>query len=186
MKKLLLLASVLLLTSCTHENQKIKFDIAIDREKSDFGNVGSIGLIAFDERSHKDLIGTKTFGEERIEISSSENLAELLRDKLSDNLEQKGFVKGRDKIVEVHLESLQYKAVRKFFIGTSEANSMVKIIVKNTKTGEKFTKNFTLSVKGKHFLAPLEITDRETINTILRDTVLDILNDKSFLKSLTK
>ncbi len=186
MKKLLLATAILLLAACTHENQKMKFDITIDREKSDFDNVGAVSIVAFDERSQKEIIGNKTFGIEKVTISSNDNLAELLRNKISENLAQKGFKKGFDKTVEIHLESVQYKAVRKFFIGTSEADSAIKIIVKNNKTGEKFTKNFALSVKGKHFLAPLESTDQETINTILRDTVLDILNDKSFLKSLAK
>ncbi len=186
MKKLLLASAILLLAACTHENQKMKFDITIDREKSDFSNVGAISILAFDERSQKEIIGNKTFGIEKVTISSRDNLAELLREKIGENLAQKGFRQGLDKTVEIHLESVQYKAVRKFFIGTSEADSAIKVIVKNNKTGEKFTKNFALSVKGKHFLAPLESTDQETINTILRDTVLDILNDKSFLKSLAK
>lgn len=186
MKKLFLLAAVFFAASCTHENQKMKFDIAIDREKSDFNNVGAIEVVAFDDRSQKEILGNKIFGDEKIQITSDQNLSELLLHKISENLAQKGFQKGRDKIVEIHLESLQYKAMRKFFIGTSEADSTIKIIVKNVKSGEKFTKNFSLSVKGKHFLAPLEATDEEIINEILRDTVLDILSDKSFLKSLSK
>ncbi|MBP7709842.1 MAG: hypothetical protein KA100_02085 [Rickettsiales bacterium] len=186
MKKLFLLSALIFAISCTHENQKIKFDISIDREKSDFGNVGAIDVVAFDDRSQKNLLGEKTFGDEKIQITSNEDLAELLRQKISENLQQKGFKNGLDKTVEIHLESLQYKAVRKFFIGTSAADSAIKIVVKNNKTGEKFTKNFALSINGKHFLAPLEETDAATINTILRDTVLDILGDKSLMRSLAK
>ncbi len=186
MKKLVALALIIFATSCTHENQKIKFDISIDHEKSDSDNTAAIEVLAFDDRYQKEILGSKKFGDEKIHISSDENLASLLRTKISENLSQKGFRRGKDKIVEVHLENLHYKAVRKFFIGTSEAESFIKVIVKNNKTGEKFTKNFSLSVKGKHFLAPLETTDKETINTILRDTILDILSDKSFLKSLSK
>ena len=186
MKKLFLLSAFFLAISCTHENQKIKFDISIDREKSDFENIGAIAVLAFDDRSQPNILGDKTFGDEKIQITSNENLAELLRQKISENLHQKGFKKGLDKTVEIHLESLQYKAKRKFFIGTSAAESVIKIVVKNNKTGEKFTKNFALSINGKHFLAPLEEADAATINAILRDTVLDILSDKSLMKSLSK
>jgi len=186
MKKIFLIAAVLLASSCTHENQKIRFDISIDREKSDFGNVGAIKVVAFDDRSHKELIGNKTFGDEEIQITSDQDLADLLREKISKNLEQKGFTKGNDRIVEIHVESLQYKAARKFFIGTSEVDSMIKIVVKNTKNGKKFTKNFALSVNGKHFIVPLEETDTAIINTILQDIVLDILSDRAFLNSLSK
>jgi uncharacterized lipoprotein YajG len=79
---------------------------------------------------------------------------------------------------------LQYKAKRQFFIGTSKANASFKVIVKNSKTGSKFTKNFDLSLKNKHFIAPLESTDAATINALLQEIIENILNDESLLKKL--
>lgn len=177
----------LLTFSCTHQDQNIKFNIAVSNVKSESINSSSgLDFVAFDDRSSSRNIGEKSFGDEKIAIASDQNLAELLREEISKNLFDSGFKKGSDKIVEIHLEKLKYKAKRKFFIGKSEANIKIKVIVKNTKTKDKFSKNFTLSTKRKHFLAPLEKTDSKTINNLVQEAVLEIITDKTLLKSLSK
>lgn len=184
MKKFLLIASLLATISCTHQNQSIKLDISFDEKKSNIGNGSAIDVVVFDDRANREIIGKKVFGDEKITISPEQNLALLLEQKIKDNLSRKGFVQGGDKIVEIHIESLEYLARRRFFIGTSKANGELKVIVSNVRSGERFTKNFTLAVKNKHFIAPLTSTDANTINEVLQELVQDILNDKAVLKNL--
>ncbi len=173
--------------SCTHQDQNIKFNIAVSNIKSEpIASAGNIEIIAFDDRSKTNFIGHKTFGSEKIQISSDQNLTELLREEISKHLFESGFKKGNDKILEIHLEKLKYGAKRKFFIGKSEASIAIKIIVRSAKTKDSFSKNFTLSTKGKHFLVPLEKTDSEIINKLIQETVLDIVTDKTLLKKLAK
>jgi uncharacterized lipoprotein YajG len=188
MKKITSLAILALLTfSCTHQDQNIKFNVALSNVKSEpVSSARGLEIVAFDDRSEPSIIGEKSFGDKKIAIASDQNLTELLQEEISKNLFSFGFKKGGDKVVEVHLEKLKYKAKRKFFIGKSEASIKIKVIVRSTKTKDKFSKNFTLSTKGKHFLAPLEKTDSKTINNLIQETVLEIVTDKSLLKNLSK
>ncbi len=189
MKKItsLVILASLLAFSCAHQDQNIKFNVALSNVKSEpVNSVSGLDVVAFDDRSKPNIVGEKSFGDEKIAISSDQNLADLLKDEISKNLFSFGFKEGKDKIVEIHLEKLKYKAKRKFFIGKSEAEIKIKVIVKNTKAKGKFSKNFTLSTKGKHFLAPLEKTDSKTINTLIQEAVLEIVTDKSLLENLSK
>ena len=184
MKKFLLVVSLLATISCSHQNQKVTLDLSFDEKKSNIGNGSAIDVVVFDDRANKEIIGKKIFGDEKITISPEQNLAQLLEQKIKENLGRKGFSQGGDKIVEIHIESLEYRARRRFFIGTSKADGVLKVIVSNVKSGEKFTKNFTLTIKNKHFIAPLASTDANTINELLQELVQDILNDKAVLKNL--
>lgn len=186
MKKFLLIAALLATISCSHQNQKITLDLYFDEKKSNIGNGSAIDVVVFDDRINKEIIGKKIFGDEKITISPEQNLALLLEQKIKENLGRKGFSQGGDKIIEIRIETLEYQARRRFFIGTSKANGLLKVVVSNIKTGEKFTKNFTLTVKNKHFIAPLASTDANTINELLQELVQDILSDKAILKNLTK
>lgn len=185
MKKLLITALLLTVVSCTYQNQKFKLNIQLDSQKSEIGKGTKIDLVVLDDRKSK-LLGSKEFGSgEVIKISSRKNIAKLLRKKIAKNLRRKGFKKGDDKKVEIHISSLNYQAKRKFFIGESSANISIKIIIKNNKDGSIFSKNFISSLDSKHFILPLNSTDRTTITNIIQETVQKILNDQEILSKLT-
>lgn len=187
MKKLFIAATLLLLTSCTHQNQHMRFNISLKEAKSNIGNGTKIDLIVFDERSDDGVIGTKEFShDEKIKIINEENIAILLTKKINQNLMEKGFAKGTGKTLEIHIEKLHYQAKREFFVGSSEAEAAIKVVVKNGKDKSTFTKNFSLSLSGKHFIAPLESTDAATINNLLQEITQDILNNEELLKTLAK
>lgn len=185
MKKLLLLASLILAASCTHHNQHVDFDLSFNNTKSNVGNASAIDLIVFDDRSEDRVIGIKEFGDEKVKITTSENIALLLTKKINQNLAAKGFKKGADKLIEIHIEKLHYQAKREFFVGSSQGEAMIKVIVKNAKNKSIFTKRFDLSLRDKHFIAPLESTDAATINGLLKEVVQDVLDNDELLKTLS-
>ncbi|MES2961119.1 MAG: YajG family lipoprotein [Pseudomonadota bacterium] len=186
MKKLFLIASLLTAISCTHQNQKVTFDLSFKSEPSNIGRGVGIDVAVFDDRTDKEFLGRKRFGDEKIVITSDQDLVALLQKKIGSNLLQKGFSKGKDKLVEIRIETLDYAAKRNFFIGTSNGKASFKVIVTDTKTKEKFSKNFALAVNGKHFIVPLESTDSNILNALVQEIVDDILKDESFLKSLSQ
>jgi uncharacterized lipoprotein YajG len=184
MKKFLLIASLFTAISCTHQNQQVKLGFYFDPAKSNAGNGSAIQLEVFDDRSNKVNLGYKKFGEEKIEITANQNLEEFLRNKISEGLIAKGFKIAKGTIVEIHIETLKYKAARHFPVGQSEAHSTLKVIVRNSASKNEFTKNYKLDVNNKHFIAPLESTDEATINSLLQEITSDIITDDAFLKSL--
>lgn len=186
MKKILAMFSLLLAISCSHANQTVKLDFTLDNKKSDIGNDKKVRILVIDDRSNKEIIGSKEFGDEKIEIKLDQNLAEFLQKKITESLVEKGFKIGDEKIVEIHLKKLKYKAKCKFMIGSSKANGEINLIVKNSKTKSEFTKDYNLSLKRKHFLVPLESSDAKIINSLIEEMAEDILDDKKFLENLTK
>jgi len=187
MKKILLVASLILIASCTHQNQKISLDLSLNSNKTNSGNGASIDLMVFDDRANDTIVGTKEFGQyEKIDISSRENIALLLTQTIEQNLIQRGFKKGNGKIFEIHIEQLNYVAKRGFPIGTSQGNASIKVVVKNTKTRTIVTKNFSLSLNNKHFIVPLESTDLAIINNMIQEITQDIVNNSELIRTLAQ
>ena len=187
MKKLLILISLLTLISCTNKDKKIRLDFSIHDKKSNIGNEVKIRLAVVDDRLENNFIGTKEYCDNgKINITTQQNLAELLKQKISDNLLQKGFKNGNDKLIEIHIEQLQYKAECGFLLGKSEAEVAIKVTITDVKSGAKITKNFEVSANNKHFILPLASTDEKVVNDILEVVVEDILNNNALLKNLTQ
>lgn len=189
MKKFLVkisLLSAFFLMSCVHENQVARLDFTLPEKESTIGKGIGISVKVIDERSNTDTVGRKRFGKERIHIKTDQELAAFLQDKIFQNLADRGFSQGKDKTVEIRIKSFKYNAWRRFPVGASEAHAMVKVVVKNGKIGKEFTKNYNLSLVKKHFIAPLEITDEETINFLLKEITQNILSDDDFMKNLVQ
>lgn len=183
MKKLLFIAAFVVLSSCTYHDQRVQLDLVIYNEKSDIGLGKGIDLRTFDDRLNPSILGNKEFcDDEKILLTSNQNLTELVKDRISKNLSAKGFTKGNDKIVEVAIKELKYTAKCQFVIGKSEANVLIKVSVTDTKTSTKVTKNFELVVKNKHLFRPLAATDVATINDLLGEVLQDILTDDILTK----
>jgi uncharacterized lipoprotein YajG len=185
MKKILLISAIMLLSSCTHYNQKMKLDIVLPKQKPVATNSRTFELSVVDQRKEADILGTKTFGEEKIEISSDQSLAVFLQNELSESLMQKGFQLGKNKKVEVAIKTFSYKAQRAF-VGKSKVEINLQITVKNNLNGKKFTRNLELSSSRKHFIAPLETTDAKSINALLKEAVQNILSDEAFMQSMSE
>jgi len=186
MKKFLLISALLTTISCTHQNQKIKFAFHSNVERSAIGNNKIVELKVFDDRLDKSNIGFKKFSEEKIEISSEQNLAKFLEEKIAADLVQKGFKIGKGQVVEMRIETLKYKAESAFPIGNSKANAAIKVRVRNDENRNEFNRNYQLDLANKHFIAPLESTDEETINSLLQEITANILNDEEFLRILAQ
>lgn len=187
MKKIFLVTALFFVFSCAHENQEVKFDLTFSSAKSAAGNGKAINLKIFDDRLDKKVIGTKKFSsDDIIQIVNEENLVGLLAEKISKNLEERGFKRGLDKDFEIHIDKLEYSAKRKFFIGKSEGRVAIKAVVRNNQDGSAISKNFNIFLNNKHFIAPLEATDEATINALLQEIIQDVLNNSELLKFIAK
>ncbi len=184
MKKLLI-ASLFLIASCAHENQNVSFNLRFDHANSNVGKNVGIVVYVVDDRLNQNILGRKQFSaDEKVQILTADNIAFLIKAQINASLEAKGFKKGFDKTVEVHVEKLQYAAKRGFMVGTSEGEATLKVVVTNNKTKAVFTKNFNLALNNKHFIAPLESTDSATINSLLQDIISDVLNNNELMQNL--
>lgn len=186
MKKLLLLIAFFTAVSCSHPDQKVKIKLFFGEQNSEIVSDSGIELTVIDSRSDKEIIGQKTFGDEKINIKFEQDLAKLLHQKISDNLTARGLKFGKEKSLEFHIKTFVYTASRGFPLGKSHAEINLQIVLKNNRNGEKLTRNFSLTLNNKHFIAPLESTDAATINSLLQEAVSDVLNDGIILQNLKK
>ncbi len=187
MKILLTIISLFALISCAHQNQKIRVDFSLDEKKSNIGNDVGISLAVFDDRLENKFFGTKEFcDDQKISITSNQNLAELLENEINNQLLRKGFKQGNEKIVEIRIQNLKYEASCGFLLGRSKADVSVKVSVTSSKGKIKTTKNFGLTANSKHFLLPLASTDADTINNVLSQVVRDILEDDMIVRNLSQ
>jgi uncharacterized lipoprotein YajG len=184
MKKLLIVASLFTLISCTHQDKNIRLDFLPEDMKSNIGNGVKLNLTVIDDRLETKFIGTKEYCDnEKISIYSEQNLAALLKKKIRDNLLQKGFVGGNDKIIEIRIKQLQYKAECGFLVGKSKGDVMIKVSAIDPKNGAKITRDFEVSLNNKHFILPLAATDEKIINDLLEVVVKDILDNDMLLRN---
>jgi len=184
MKKLLTILALTTLFSCTHQDQKVRLDLSLNVEKSNIGNDVGINLMVFDDRLEKGFIGSKEHCDnQKINITLEQNLAELLKKQMISLLMKKGFRQGSDRIIELHIQELQYKAICSFMIGKSEANILIRVVSIDPKTNRKNTKDFQLSLNGKHFIIPLESSDANAINEIFNEILAKILDDDVILRN---
>jgi uncharacterized lipoprotein YajG len=179
MKKLLMIAVLFTLASCVYPNQKVKLNFSsINGGASNIGNGTGIILEVFDDASGSGYIGNKTYcNNQKITIATQQNLAEMLKEKIRDGLYNKGFIQGGDKLITIRISRLKYKAECGFFLGRSEADISVKVLVTNLKTGVKITKNYERFTNNKHFIIPLASTDARIINDLVEEVIEDVLED---------
>lgn len=186
MKNFLLFIFAFSLLSCAHQDQKVTFDLKLEGGLSSIGKGVGIDLVVIDARID-DTIGEKIFSkEEKIKITSNENLAEVLQKKIYANLIKKGFKKGWTKTIEVEIVELNYQAKREFFVGNSSARMKIKVTINDNKKQSSFTKNFDAAFNSFHFIAPLESTDFATINNLITEVINNAMSDKELLNKLAQ
>jgi uncharacterized lipoprotein YajG len=185
LKILLPLSIILFATSCVSDSQIIKADYEIDKNSSSIGEGISVEIEAFDNRRNSNLIGFKKFGDKLIKVRNGQNIENILREKVALNLLQRGFTLGRENVMKIYLEHLDYSA-KLGFIGKSEIKVSVKVEIEHAKNDKKFSKNYNLSGKRKHFITPLKSTDEKILNEILQEITYDIINDDEIIKFLVR
>ncbi len=183
MKKILLL-SFLTLVSCSYQDRKIPLNFDVKNQVSDLGEGRQIQVVVTDERSDKSL-GKKQIFSKTIKINSEEEIAKIIENKVKQNLNQRGFVNGSGKKIELHIEGLKYDA-QTSFIGSSKLILKLRVVIKDWKNSAIFVKTYDSTVNSKYFIAPLDMNDEKTINLALKDIVEEILSDDSFIHNLIK
>jgi uncharacterized lipoprotein YajG len=193
MKKLvLLIITSALLYSCVAANQEtLNLNLSIASKYSDLGGNKSIALSVVDARSDKDLIGQKRLGESLVVIKSSQNLVDLMQNKIARDLEQSGFLVASqksaalaDKFLEVKILTFNYNAYREFVVGTSKIEVLLRITAKDRAGNANYSTTQSFALNKNHFIVPLISTDEKTINTALQEALDGILANQKLLEFL--
>lgn len=184
MKKVILFLSLLTVMSCSYKDRQVNLGFDLGLKSSKYGKNVGIKVQVFDDRIDSNYVGSKRFGSKTVNITSDESLTVFLRDKISRNLMLKGFSLGKDKLVEVHIQTFAYKAKRGVPVGNSKSKAVVNVVIKDQKTQKEFSKNYVASLTNEYFVSSLAYMDKRNINRLLEELVKDILQDDNLLSHL--
>lgn len=181
--KATVLFSILFLSfSCSYKDQKLDLNLTLEKNyqkesKSD------VKIRVIDQRADKNL-GTKEFGDVKINISSRKNLAILLGREVNDSLEFDICDRNYKKVLEIRILELDYKAKRAFFVGSSKGIAKIQVSLLSSSEKPIFSKNYELSLSQKHFISSFASTDKATIEKLINEIFTEILTDKTVTRAL--
>ena len=188
---LILISSVLFLTSCASkfvEVRLLKSDQDVlaseenyyeDQDSNSFDNILFNNIEVFDRRNNKESLGIKEYGDEAIEVINNQDLANLIKDKIIQNLQEDNQAIDKNKTLRITLKTLKYNSKRGFFLGKSKAKISIKAsLVDNNTNRMEYGRTYNLENERPHFIISLEKTDQRTINTTLKNIVDQILEEE--------
>jgi uncharacterized lipoprotein YajG len=194
MKKFLaLIITSIFLSSCvSYDQEMLNLNLSIAQRYSDLGGNKSVELTVIDSRKNQEALGNKRLGDDVIAIKSSQNLVDLVKNKVGRDLEQNGFLVASstdtsglaDKTLEVKILTLNYNAYREFFMGTSKIEVLLKITAQNKADKSSYSTTQSFSLDKNHFIMPLITTDEKTINAALQEVLDGVFANQKLLDFL--
>lgn len=138
-----------------------------------------------DNRESQELLGIKEYGDKEIEIINNQDLANLIKDEIIQNLQEDNQAIDQNKTLKIALKTLKYNSQRGFFLGKSKAKIAIKAsLVDNDTNRMEYGRTYNLENERPHFIISLEKTDQKTINTTLRNAVDKILEEENLQDEL--
>jgi uncharacterized lipoprotein YajG len=187
MRHLLILSSLLLAFSCSYKNQTLDLHISPKGEFSKDAQGSNVFVTVFDYRDNTKIIGTKNYYQESIELSSSKPLPDLLEGSINKTLETHGFELDQNRrYIDLHILKLDYNSKKGIFVGSSSGELKIQAVIKNYNQTKIFEKTFNLSLNRKHVVVSHLSTDQKTIESLLTETVEEILKDESIKEHIIK
>ena len=187
MKKLLILASIFLASSCTFISQETYLKPIVRSDSSTIGHSKKINLVVLDKRLNKQVIGKRGNGMVSIaNINNHQQLNILITENLKRLLEKKDFKIGSGKVLEVTLVNLEYKNSMGLFHIGSESDADLNVKVKDN-GAILYQELFRGRVNKEHFMfAPFAEENEKNINAALEQALQKIANDKDLFEVLAK
>jgi uncharacterized lipoprotein YajG len=185
-----LTALIIGISSCTHLDEKMSFNISLSNAAAKIGDGKKVKVSVEDQRQSPKIVGRKKFGDEKIKITSEQDLAIYLREQIEKGLKDQGFVIAEKKSTDVkpvllQIRSFKYEARSGFLIGKSKFDAEILLVI-DAKNNSRFSKKYFLSSQNKHFLRSSREFDINKINSSLQEIVNDILKDEELLGELSK
>ena len=187
----LLISAVFVLTSCVGKYVEVRLlpsdsdDNYYEDEKANISEINQFNNIeVIDNRNNQELIGTKEYGEESMEIVNSQDLADLIKEEIIGNLQANNQMIHPSQTLRITLETIKYNSQRGFLIGKSRVKISLKAVLTENNNHTKYGKMYNLENERSHFIISLERTDQKTISAALRDVIDRIIEDGKLQESL--
>lgn len=188
MKKLFYAAAIVAcMSGCAFNSQKANIAPTLQVAHSNEGHGEVVGLRVMDERPSQSLGRRGTAAVSRgAEITTNQNIAAVIQDKVSEGLQQKGFVvrpyaEGETKL-SLELRELEYHTSTGFWTGGVHVNGAIKAV--GTKIGDTYERMYRSEKERRVVVVPTAGKNEDDINNGLSDLLRSLFEDVGLFKFL--
>ena len=186
-KTLIITTLTTTIASCSYNDRQVTIDPIPNHFEVEEGNYNDYNIVALDGRKNRAIIaiGNKVFGKEVVEISSNQNIPAIIKEELIKGFTEQDVTFGKNKLLKISLQYLNYDAKRGIIIGKSGTAISVKVTVQE-RVGKgriytKYQKTYSLETDRFHFIAPAHKKDERNINEAIAQVILRILDDRNLI-----
>jgi uncharacterized lipoprotein YajG len=186
------LGLVVMMTSCatTRDHVTIQYEAIQGTEKVANAETVAIDVKVNDSRESKERVGRKMngYGKDCASIMSKNDVSVVVKDAISQELKNRGFVlngeKAADVLVDVDLRKFYNHFTPGFFVG--KAISEVVLNVKVLKDGKdlSFAKTLLGTGVNKDVMLYSGENTKIALEEALKNTITDLMNDPAFMDAL--
>ena len=183
-----LLISMIVINGCAYTSQVATLNPKVTTKKSNIGSGSIVELKVVDERLDKKLGHRGSAYGPAAEISTGQNVAELIYQKLAAGLENNGFFvvpfnNGVPTSFKAEIRQIKYHSAAGFVTFTIQVNSAIKGICRNNE------KNYELMYRGEveeeWLVVPFADTNERILNESLSKVLEKMFLDKKLLECLS-
>ncbi|HEL7612268.1 TPA: YajG family lipoprotein [Stenotrophomonas maltophilia] len=166
--KMIVLASatVLALSGCVYNKQTTTFTPSVVVAKSSEGAGSLVGLRVVDERPTKSLGHRGNAYGRAAEITTNQDLAAVVQDKISEGLSNRGYkvvpYEGASTKLSVELRALEYSTSTGFWSGGVAVNAAMKAVA--SKPGDTYERIYRSDEERRVQFAPTATKNEEDLN----------------------
>ena len=187
----LVLASSILM-GCAFTPQQVTFNPKLDTiTNSNQGNNVSVSVQVSDERVSKSLGRRGSGYGPAAEISSTENLADIVNDQLVSGLRKKGFNAvsakndaGTNAKLLIEIRLLEYSTSMGFWTGGVHIKGAVKALAQ--KNNKAFDQIYRVEKEERVVVVPTAETNSEWLNQTLTELLTQVLQDANLVNFLAQ
>jgi uncharacterized lipoprotein YajG len=173
-----------LLSGCAFNSQKVSFDPTISNPKTSEGHGVTVAVRVVDERPSKSL-GRRGAGIAVAEITTNADLAVIVQGKISQALQQQGFVvadTSGDAKLTVEIRLLHYSSSIGFWTAGVQVQAALKAIA--SKSDKTFEEMYRSDSEERILIVPTAETNAEWINKGLGDVISKLVSDPKLIAFL--
>ena len=180
-------AGLIALTGCAFQAQKATLAPTVTVAPDTIGEGVTVGLRVVDERAEKTLGRRGTAYGAAAAITTDQDLAALIHEKVRDGLIRKGFavadggVNGGPNLM-LELRAFEYSTAQGFWTGGVNINGAIKAIAE--RPGDKYEHMYRADSEHRVVVVPTAGTNNEWMNTTLSELLRQVFDDVGLLRFL--
>jgi uncharacterized lipoprotein YajG len=179
---------LLVVGGCAYIDQNLKVSPIVEIASVDIGAGKKVCLRIVDDREEQ-LIGKRAggYGIGMAKISTDQDLAELLKNIISDGLRKKGFEPVAENetllVMRVELRALAYDTAVGLWTGGNIGKAVVKVVASKP-SGKTFEKSYRGQKEIRTIFVGSQETNSKVINGALDEVIKKVFEDKELLNFL--